>query len=149
MTKFERGVADPFNNALGARRQMNGLAATIVGRILARDPALVFQPMQQRNKRRLFNSKMGSDLSLGQGARRDGQVHQGAPFRLTQTHRFEAFIQLQAPSPGGSVQERTENIYVVRFHRAKIVSLLTNSNSVALSMPAPYSILSSKIDSFR
>jgi len=76
-------------------------------------------------------------------------VHQGSPFRLTQTHRPEAFIQLQPPGPGGPVQERTEKIDMVTFHGRKIVSLLTNSNSVALSMPTPYSILSSKIDSFR
>jgi len=46
MAKFERRVADLFNNALGPRGQMNGLAATIVRRVLARYPAIVFQSMQ-------------------------------------------------------------------------------------------------------
>jgi hypothetical protein len=34
------------------------------------------------------------------------------------------------------VEERTEKIDIVRLHGWKIVSLLTNSNSLALSMPA-------------
>ena len=149
MTKFERCRLDLFNDALSARRQMDRLATAIMRCVLASDPAITLQPMQQCDQRWLFNSEVRGDLGLTQRPRRDRQVHQGTPFGLTQAHGLEAFIQFQPPRPGGLVQERTENIYIVTFHGAKIVSLLTNSNSVALSMPAPYSILSSKIDSFR
>jgi len=46
-------------------------------------------------------------------------MHQRPPFRLTQTHRFEAFIQPQPPGPGGPVQKGTKKIDIVSLHGRK------------------------------
>jgi hypothetical protein len=76
-------------------------------------------------------------------------MHQRPPFRLTQTHWLQAFVQFQPPSAGRPVQQRAKKIDIGGLHGSKFVSLLTNSKSEAVSMPTPHSILSNKIDSFR
>src|SRR5437588_10735274 len=55
-------------------------------------------------------------------------MHKGAPFGLTQTHRFKSLIQFQSPSAGGTVQERTE--YIDILIQGELVSMLTNSSRV-------------------
>jgi len=135
--KFESGRIDLFNYSPCPWRKMNGFAAPIVGSVFSRDPAFVFEPMQQCNQGGLFDPKMSRDFGLGHWTRGGRQVHQGPPFGLAQAHRLEAFVQFQPPGPGRPVKKRTEMINVVRFHGWKIVSLLTNSKSLALSMPAP------------
>ena len=149
MSKFESGGIDLFNHSAGSGREVHRLAAPIMGCVFARDPSFVFETMQQGNQGWLLNPEMRCNFGLGQRAWGNRQMHQGPPFGLAQPHGRKPFVQFQAPGPGGPVEERSEKIDIVRFHERKIVSLLTNSRSVALSMPAPYSILSSKIDSFR
>src|SRR5215468_10357342 len=127
---------------------MDCLTTAIVRRILARDPAIVLKSMQQCNQCRLFNPEMGSDFGLGQRTGRHRQSKQCPPFRLTQTHRPEPVVQFEPPGAGYAVQKWPNRIDI-GGHGWKFVSLLTNSRTVALSMPTPYSILSSKIDSFR
>jgi hypothetical protein len=149
VSKSESRGTDLFNDPTRARRQMDGLAAAIMRRASARDPTITFESMQQSRQSGLFDSKVRGDLGLSQGAGRDRQMHQGPPLRLAQAHRLESFVQFQSPGPGSAVQERTEMIDVASLHGSKIVSLLTNSKTEAVSMPPRYSILSSKIDSFR
>src|SRR5437763_16591562 len=127
---------------------MHRLATAIVRRVFSRDPTVVFQPMKQRDKCRFFNSKMRRDFGLGQRPGRERQTTKGAPFGLTQTHRFESLVQFQPPCARHAVQKRSKRIDI-SGHGSKIVSLLTNSNSEAVSMPTAYSIFSKRIDSFR
>src|SRR2546423_544066 len=128
---------------------MHRFTTPVVRSVFARDPTLAFQPMQKRDQCRFFYAQMRGDLGLGHRPRRNRQMHQRAPFRLTQTHRFEPLVQFQPPRPGGPVEERAETVDIVGLHGWKFVSLLTNSKSEAVSMPATYSILSRRIDSFR
>jgi hypothetical protein len=127
VAELECRRADLRDNALSAPRQMDRLATAIVRRIFSRYPAIAFQAMQQRHQRWFFDAEMSGNFGLGQRTRRDRQVHKGAPFRLTQTHRFEALIQLQPPGAGSAVQKRTE--YIDIPVQSKLVSMLTNSNS--------------------
>jgi hypothetical protein len=136
VSKFESRGADLFNNALGPWREMHGFAAAIMRSASARDPSITFKPMQQGHERWFFDAEMGSDLCLRQRTRRDRQVHERTPFRLTQAHWLEPLVQFQPPGPRSPVEEWTEKIDIVSLHGWKIVSLLTNSNSLALSMPA-------------
>jgi hypothetical protein len=137
VTKFEGGGADLFDDALPARREVNGFATPIVRCVFARDPAITLEPVQQRHQRRLYNPEMGRDLGLGHRTRRDGQMHKRSPFRLTQTHRLQPLIQFQPPGPGCPVQERTNRIDIV--HGPKIVSMLTNSG-LSIPIPAGFSV---------
>ncbi len=84
--------------------------------------------MQQCDQRWFFNPEMRGNFRLGERAGRDRQMHKGAPFRLTQTHRFESLIQFQSPGTGGTVQERSE--YIDILIQGELVSMLTNSSSV-------------------
>src|ERR1041384_3140079 len=132
--KFESGGTNLFNDTPGARREMHRFATAIVRRILACDPTLALQPMQKRDQCWFFYAKMRRDLGLSQRPGRYRQMHQGAPFRLTQSHWLEALVQFQPPRPGGAVQKRS-NLVDISCHGWKIVSLLTNSKSQAVSMP--------------
>src|ERR1700736_2231748 len=61
-------------------------------------------------------------------------MHQRPPFGLAQTHWFESLVQFQSPGAGGAVQKPTKCIDIgAQF--VKLVSMLTNSSSKALSMP--------------
>jgi len=135
VSKFESGGTDLFNDPAGAWLQVNGFATAIVFRVSSAHPPFALQSVQQGNQSRLFDPEERRDFSLGQRIAGTGQVHQGAPLCLAQTHWFQAFVEFQTPGPGGSVEERTKNIGIIRFHGSEIVSLLTNSKSLAVSMP--------------
>ena len=134
MTKFECLVVNFFDHALRASGQMHGFATAIVRRVFSSDPTVVFQPMKQRDQCWFFNSKMRSDFGLGQRPWRHRQTKKSAPFGLTQTHRLEPLVQFQPPGARHAVQKRPNRIDI-GGHGSKFVSLLTNSNSEAVSMP--------------
>ena len=147
MTQLKCGRVNLRDDTLRAPRQVDCLAAAIVRRIFSRHPTVAFQPMQQRYQSWFFDAEMRSNLGLGQWTGRDRQMKQGAPLGLTQTHRFESLVQLQPPGAGGAVQERTE--YIDIPVQSKLVSMLTNLELRAVSMPPPHSILSNRIVSLR
>jgi hypothetical protein len=93
MSKLECFCTDLRNDALRPPGEVHGLATAIVGGVFARHPTVIFKPMQQRHKSRLFDSQAGRNLRLGQRARSNRQMQQCPPLRLAQSHRFEPLVQ--------------------------------------------------------
>src|ERR1700704_3977362 len=108
MPQLGSGIVNPGNYLMRLFSKVDGLATTIVSRISARDPAPFFQSMQQGHERRLFNTKTGRNFGLGEWTGCDGQMKEGAPLGLAQTHRFQASIQFQTPGACGPVEEEPE-----------------------------------------
>src|SRR3984893_538416 len=93
MSKLECFCADLRNDALRPLGEVYGLATAIVRGVFARHPTVIFKPMQQRHKSRLFDSQAGRNLRLGQRAWSNRQMQQRPPLRLAQSHRFEPLVQ--------------------------------------------------------
>jgi hypothetical protein len=72
--KLEGRGVDLRDHALRSPAKVHCLATAIVGRAFADHPPFVFQPMQQRNQRRLFNAKARGDFGLGQRVLGDRQM---------------------------------------------------------------------------
>ena len=114
-------MINPCYDAFGPGTKMDGLATSVFRRRAAFHPPFVFQSMKQRDQRRFFNPQTRGNLGLSQRFVRDGKMQQGAPLGLTQSHRFEPFVQLHAPSPRRSMQERSERILVLLRHKQSLV----------------------------
>jgi len=87
---------------------MHRFATTILQRTFSRHPAIALQTVQQGHKRWFFDAEKRSDLGLGQRTGRHGQMQQGPPLSLAQTHRLQPLVQFQPPGTGGAMQERPE-----------------------------------------
>src|SRR5438128_2462805 len=116
MAKFIRGGVDVPDDALRTSPQQHELATAVMGGIGALDPTSTLQAVQQGHECRLFNSESLRNLCLSQGFRRNRQVEQGPPLRLTQPHRLEPLIELQSPGARRAVEQWTEGFRINLAH---------------------------------
>src|SRR5947207_2593678 len=79
------------------------------GGIAASDPVFAFEPVQQGHYTRLFHAESRGDLSLGERVSRERQMHQRAPFRLTQSHRLKPLVQFLSPCTGRAMEQQAES----------------------------------------
>ena len=117
--QLARRSVNPVNDPSRARLELYCFAAAVGGRIDALDPAGVFEPMQERDQRWLFNTEPLCQFSLCDWLFRQREVKQRAPTRLAQAKGFESLVEFQAPRPGGTVQERGKTFWITFFHAKK------------------------------
>ncbi len=113
MPEFAGGGINLLDDRLRAAAQMDCLAASILGRFLALDPAVALQSMQDAGKGRLFNPDQGGQLALSERGLGRGQVYQSHPFTLAQAEWAEAFVEAVAPGAGGAGQAHADFFEVV------------------------------------
>jgi hypothetical protein len=71
MAKPRRGRVDLGDHPMRPPAKVDRFAAAIVRRVSAREPAVSFQAMQKRDKRRLLNPEPLRDLGLSERTRCD------------------------------------------------------------------------------
>ena len=108
LPEIDSGIVDLFDGPLGPAAEVNRFAATIVFSRFPSDPPSAFQPMQQTDQCRFFDIEATGDLSLGKWRFGPIQVQKGAPFGLAESERFKPLIELEPPSPGDAMEERTK-----------------------------------------
>src|SRR4029077_20438430 len=74
----------------------------------------------------LFHAQTRSNFRLRKRVRRNGEMHERAPFGLAQTHGFETLIQLLPPCTCGTVEQLAKCL-VFGHNADQLVSILTNS----------------------
>ena len=95
--------------------QMNGFAAAIAPVIFALDPAFALEASEKAGEGRLFDAEPFGEIALCEVTARE--VSDGAPFRLAQTKRLKALIELVAPDPCRLVQELSDGLGIDLAHR--------------------------------
>jgi hypothetical protein len=117
--QFVTQVAGGLLNFLeqGARfcLELDGLAAAIVRRILAFDPAVLFEFAQQSRESWFFDPESLREVALGEMAARE--MGEGAPPGLTQAERAQALIEPVAPDPRGLLDELANGFRIDPGHR--------------------------------
>ncbi len=76
---------------------------------------LAFEAGEQARQGRLFDAEPFGEVALRQLTARE--VSNSAPFRLAQTERLEAAIELVPPDPRGLVQKLADGLRIDLAHR--------------------------------
>src|SRR5215217_1919196 len=104
-----------LENRFRASLKMDNLAAAIVRRFPAMDPAVALQPVEQTGQRRLLDPHPLRDLLLRELISAAGEIRQGAPFTLTQPERAQTPI--ESVPPGAGRAEKHDSEFVNRGGR--------------------------------
>jgi hypothetical protein len=105
-------VENFIEHGLRAALEMDRLAAPILCRPAALDPAVVLQAVEQSRERRSFNPHAFGDFLLGKFVSSLGQMHERPPFSLAQPEGTQALIELRAPGARRAEKDKTELVNV-------------------------------------
>jgi hypothetical protein len=109
------GVFDPLKKLARFGLEVNGFAAPIVLRVLALDPAAGFEAGKQSRQGRFFYAEPLCEVALGQLP--SCEMGDRAPFRLAQSERLKALIELVPPDACRLVQKLANRLRVDFTHR--------------------------------